>query len=80
MINLRIKRVMRFAPSERKYRLFRAMWERGEPGKEGGGYSAKVAVSLVPRVARVAVHKYCWRLALLGVELHYMRSYGGCYA
>lgn len=76
MKNLRFKRVMRFDEIQGHLRLFRIMWERGEVGQAGGGYSAKLAVGLMPKV----FHWDDGRLTVLGVRVHYCRSYGGIFA
>jgi len=76
--NLRIK-----TPSRRwrrnwyGYNLFRVCWENGEPG-DGVGYSNKLSVGLSPRW-------FGWlrqtlgdlEVYLLGLRVHYSRSYGG---
>lgn len=46
---VRIKRVMRYDPTQHKFRLFRLLWTRGIVG-DGEGYSAKLAVSLRPKL------------------------------
>lgn len=82
MAALRFKRVMRLDRPGRCFRLFRAMWERGKVG-DGEGYSAKLAVAFEPRLLRwetsyrVREPRNDWRVTLLGVRLHYARSYGG---
>lgn len=80
MKNLRIKRVMRLDTIQRHFRLFRAMWERGTVG-DGNGYSAKLAVGLLPRlfaVERLASHDMM--VVFAGLRVHYSRSYGGIFA
>ncbi|MFL5015414.1 MAG: hypothetical protein ACJ8EW_04320 [Rhizobium sp.] len=48
--SLRFKSVLRFDEIQKHLRLFRLMWERGRPGVPGGGYSAKLAIGLRPRL------------------------------
>lgn len=74
---MRIKRVMRYEPPQRKFRLFRVMWERGVVGK--GGYSAKVAVSLWPRLFHFERDFNEWRLTILGLSVHRKKNYGGIF-
>lgn len=74
--NLRFKRVLRFDPYERKLRLFRVMWEaNGGPGPDG--YSAKVSLNLVPKLFAIKRETFDLRIALMGVQVHVHRSYGG---
>lgn len=47
--NLRLKSVMRFDPTQGKFRIVRLMWERGNVGQPGGGYSGKLSLSLRTR-------------------------------
>lgn len=76
--NLRFKRVLRLDTIQRHYRLFRVMWERGRPGF--GGYSAKFSVALTPRLLLFTRQPNGWLVTVLGVRLHYARSYGGRFA
>lgn len=71
------KRVMRYEPLQRKYRLFRLMWVKGVVGK--GGYSAKLAVSLWPKLFHFERDFNEWRLTILGVSIHKKLSYGGIF-
>ena len=76
MSNLRFKPVMRLDEIQRHFRLFRIMWERGEPGY--GGYSVKLAVGLHPKV--IGYDRTFKILTICGVRIHYSRSYGGRFA
>lgn len=76
MKNLRFKLVLRFDEIQQHLRLFRVMWERGEVGHGKGGYSAKLAVGLMPRL----YHREGGRVTILGLRVHYARSYGGIWA
>lgn len=71
------KRVMRYEPAQRKFRLFRLMWTKGVVGK--GGYSAKLAVSLWPRLFHFERDFHEWRLTVLGISVHKKLSYGGIF-
>jgi len=66
-------------PYERKVRLFRVVWSRlgGPGGFTKKGYSAKLSFNLVPRVFQWKQERFDLRVALLGVQLHYQRHYGG---
>lgn len=75
MKNLRFKRVMRFDEIQRHFRLFRVMWEVGTVG-DGKGYSAKLAVGIMPKL----FHREGGRLTILGLRVHYCRSFGGIFA
>jgi hypothetical protein len=57
-------------------RLFRVMWIRGTVG-DGHGYSAKLSLALRP--ALFGFHRE-WQqffVTVLGVRVHFQRSYGG---
>lgn len=71
------KRVMRYDPTQKKLRLFRLLWRHGVPGLPGGGYSAKLSVSLVPRIVGWSREYFGWRLTLAGVQVHHLKAYGG---
>lgn len=75
---MRTKIVLRYSPTERTLRLGRLMWERGVVGS-GKGYSAKLSLALVPALFRVSQAWDGWDMTLLGVRLHYKRSYGGIF-
>lgn len=72
------KRVMRYERRQRKFRLFRLMWVRGTVGM--GGYSAKLAVALWPRLFHFERGWHEWRLTILGISVHMLRSRGGMFA
>lgn len=81
MKNIRVKRVLRLDEIQRHFRLFRVMWERGEVGVSHGGYSAKLAVGITPKLLgyrRDATHD--WLVTVFGLRVHYSRSYGGRFA
>ena len=58
--------------------LFRVFWERGEPG-DGFGYSNKLSFGLSPRWFGWVRESWSvdFELYLLGLRIHYARSYGG---
>lgn len=79
--SLRFKSVLRFDEIQRHLRLFRLMWERGTPGVPGGGYSAKLAIGLRPRLfEREREYGKAFLFTILGLRIHYSRSYGGIFA
>jgi hypothetical protein len=73
---MKLKSVMTVSKPEKKVRLFRLIWERGTVG-DGKGYSAKLAVSMVPILVQFRRYSDGWRAALAGLSLHYRRAYGG---
>lgn len=80
MTNLRIRWVFRHDEIQRHLRLFRVIWERGRVG-DGEGYSAKLAVGLTPRL--LGFHRDArtdFIVSILGLRIHYSRSYGGIFA
>ena len=56
-------------------RVVRVMWERGEAGR--GGWSTKLSLGLEPALFSRGKETYGWLVTVLGVRLHYQRSYGG---
>jgi hypothetical protein len=77
--NLRVKWVLRKDTIQGFYRVARIMWEVGNPGFRG--HSCKFTVALDPKLfrwwRRDAITD--WRITILGVRLHYCRSYGGTF-
>jgi hypothetical protein len=76
---MKFKLVMRLDRRNRIYRLFRVMWIRGRVG-DGKGYSVKFSVALEPRIVSVRRNAIHWPdviVTILGVRIHYQRSYGG---
>lgn len=63
---------------QKKIRLASACWTRGDGPGRGNGWTASLRLNLVPRL-----FGFCrgilgeWRITVLGVQLHYVRSYGG---
>lgn len=65
---------------QRHVRLWRFTWRRGAVGL-GTGYSVKLAIGLTPvlwRYRRDA--RFDHELIVLGIRIHYSRSYGGIFA
>lgn len=56
------------------------MWERGEPGKPGGGHSNMVSVAVQPKLFHVERGGGSWMVIILGLRIHRKRSYGGIFA
>lgn len=79
---MRMKWVFRRDTIQGFFRLVRFLWERGEVGFGNGGYSAKLSVALDPAIIRFPQRdaNTDWRFTLLGVRVHYCRSYGGIFA
>jgi hypothetical protein len=75
------KRVMRYAPDERIFRIGRILYQGGpvgsRPGAPGGGYSAKLSVSLTPRLLSFSRGLSEWTLTVMGVRVHHRKAYGG---
>lgn len=78
---LRLRWVNRWDSRDKVLRLFRITWRRGRAG-DGYGYGAKLTLALRPKVFAWLRSKDCAEviLTILGVRLHYQRSYGGFYA
>jgi len=77
MAKIKFKLIETFDPVERKVRLFRLIWKKGEVGK--GGYSSFLSLSLLPRLFKFEQDFNEWRLTLLGISLHKKVSYGGVF-
>jgi hypothetical protein len=75
---MRFKRLMTWDQGQTKLRLLRIIWERGIWGK--GGYSACFSLALMPKLFRFERKAHNYRLVLIGISFHYMRSYGGRFA
>ena len=74
---MKFKRIMRWDSREKKLRLFRIIWNRGEVG-DGKGFSACFSVALVRKLFKFDTTIYDQvRVVIFGLSLHYMRSYGG---
>ena len=80
MTNLRFKRVLRYDEIQGHFRLFRVMWEKGAPGKPGGGHSNMVSVAIQPVLFRWDTNGFSWMLIFLGLRIHRKRSYGGVFS
>lgn len=79
--SLRFKPVLRVDEIQKHLRLVRLMWERGTPGIPGGGYSAKLAIGLRPRLfERERAYGKAFLFTIIGLRVHYSRSYGGIFA
>lgn len=74
-MTIKIKRVFRLSPPERKLRLFRVLWH-GRGSIAGDHFKNKLAVALQPRLAGWEREWDGWRLWLLGLNLHYQRGNG----
>lgn len=73
---MKFKWVGSWDSQSRNLRLFRVMWVRGRVG-DGKGYSVKLSVALRPTLFAVRREFEALRVTLLGVRVHYQRSYGG---
>lgn len=80
MSNLRFKSVFRHDKIQGHYRLFRIMWERGEPGRPGGGHSNMLSVAVQRKLFKWDAEGEHWLLIILGLRIHRKRSYGGIFA
>lgn len=77
MANLRFKRVMRYDPSFKCFRVCRVMWTRGTVG-DGKGYSAKLSLAFRPRLLVWSSTSYPeWAATFLGIRVHFQKSFGG---
>ena len=75
---MKIKKIMRWDDTQRKYRLFRATWTWGDVGY--GGYSVKVSLAIRPKWLGWGKEYWGCTLTMLGFSMHYKRSYGGTHA
>lgn len=78
MKNLRLKTVFRLDTSQRRYRLFRVMWEVGTVG-DGHGYSNMVSVAVQPKFFLWERDFGSWLIVVLGVRIHRKRNFGGIF-
>lgn len=86
MHNLRVKNVLRWSDQERVFRVARWMWETGSLEELGaaagrypppGWYSSKLSLAFQPKLFVFRRGYWDYHLTLLGIRLHYQRSYGG---
>lgn len=76
---MKLKLVGTWSPEERKFRVFRLIGGSPSVGKGGGHYSWKFTVALVASLFRIErARNYC-RVTLLGVCVHWAKSYGGAF-
>lgn len=73
---MRLVLVRRYDRAERKFRLFRLLWERGIIGHQGG-WSSMFSVALQPSWVGWSRGLFEWHLWFCGIVLHYHRSFGG---
>ena len=80
-----LKPFVRWDPTQKKLRLGRVIWERGEWGmKTADGrcipYSFKLTLALRPKVFSFRREYDQTRITILGVAVNYHRSAGGRFA
>lgn len=86
MRDLRFKSVMRRDPTTAMFRLLRVMWETTDPWIKPTDQRRerfhKLTLALRPALFHAAKDGYGdgWFLTVLGIRVHYQRSYGGRYA
>lgn len=76
---MKIKAFVRYDDDMRMVRLGRIVWQRGAVG-DGNGYSAKVSLALWPKLFRLERGFHEVSVTVLGVRLHFAKSYGGVFA
>ena len=74
--HFKVRRIFRYDPMARLFRLGRCVWQRGTVG-DGRGYSVKLTLALNPRLWKYQREMTGFVLTLFGFRLHYQRSYGG---
>jgi hypothetical protein len=72
------KNVMCWDSQQKKFRLFRFVWNKGEVG--AGGYSTKISAAIRPQLFSFWKDFREWQLTLFGVSVHKKVSYGGRFA
>lgn len=74
---VKFKKILNVSFQENRFRLFRIIWCCGTVG-DGKGYNARLSVALMPRFySYVKKEPYDIRITILGIAIHYSRSYGG---
>lgn len=74
---MKYKSVWTYDEREHKIRMFRILWQRGVVGVNKGGYSAKLSLSLVPKLFSFYRNGFGWRITFIGIQLHHLKSWGG---
>ena len=73
---MKVKIVMRKDTRRPLLSLFRLLWTHGVVG-DGKGYSAKLSFAMIPRIVYWRRDRFEWLLIVMGLRIHYRRSYGG---
>ena len=76
MHSLSARWVGRLDPNFRLFRVARIVWQRGCVG-DGHGYSVKLTFGLRPKLFQWNRGWHDWALTIVGIRVHYARSYGG---
>lgn len=79
MKNLRWKWVGRLDGIQGHLRLFRVMWETGEPGDGRGGHSNMLSVGLQCRLFCHERQNAQRLIVFAGLRIHRKRSFGGTF-
>lgn len=73
-----LKWIGTYSVREKKIRLLRLVWSRkGGPRNAGTGWSAKLSLSLVPRLFAFHKDRFDLYFTLLFVQIHKQRHWGG---
>lgn len=73
---MKYKNVMTWDSGQKKFRVFRFLWQRGIVG-DGFGYSAKLSFSIVAKLFSFTRGMFGWRLTVLGLQIHHLKAFGG---
>jgi hypothetical protein len=74
-LRIRFKWVFRYDKYEKILRIFRVCFDVGE--MDGKGYSAKISLALSRKVFKIQKEMDGIRLHILGIRIHFKKSYGG---
>lgn len=74
--NWKLIRVFRRDAYTRMFRLCRLVWQTGKVG-DGRGYSSQLSLALMPKLFWIERGFKSIRICLLGIRVHFERSFGG---
>lgn len=73
-----IRFIGRFSRPEKMLRLFCAVKNVGKVG-DGVGFSRKTTLAIVPRIFAFRREREGWKLTILGIRIHRVKSFGGIF-
>lgn len=73
---MRLKKVLTFSPSEKKYRICRIVWRKVP---HDPGFSRSLSISLWPSILHIRKEYGAVFVTVLGLQAHYKHSRSGVF-